>query len=88
MYELLAIWSSDDIKGDLFGVDDDIKLKEIDKYTEHSRLLGISIGCYNEQINRFKYPLKLVSCSFKGTYEDLDTPSYGDQNQGAGELYR
>lgn len=63
-------------------------MKEIDKHTDHNRGLGIHIGCYDNQIDKLKYPLKLVSCSYKGTYEDLDTPSYGDPNQGWGNYTR
>ena len=43
---------------------------------------GIDIGCYDDQIDRLKYPLKLVSMSYKGTYEDCTGRSYGDPNQG------
>jgi hypothetical protein len=57
-------------------------MKEKDKYTDHNRCLGINIGCYNEDILKLKYPLKLVSASFNGTYEDLDTCSLGDPEQG------
>ena len=58
------------------------------QYTSYNRNAGISIGCYDKQIDRLKYPLKLVSCSYKGSYEDLDTPSYSDPNQGFGPIYR
>jgi hypothetical protein len=57
-------------------------MKEIDEHTDHNRGLGIDIGCYDEDILKLKYPLKLVSASFKGTYEDLDKPSFGDPDQG------
>lgn len=46
------------------------------------RMIGIDIGCYDKEINSLKYPLKLVSVSFKGTYEDCDMISYGDDDQG------
>lgn len=80
MYELQAFWNAPEsvsYHGDEFP-----KLKEIDNLTDVNRCLGIDIGCYNEQILKLKYPLKLVSVSFKGTYEDLDTPSFGDPDQG------
>ena len=57
-------------------------MKEIDKYTDHNRGLGIDIGCYDKDILKLKYPLKLVSASFDGTYEDLETCSLGDPDQG------
>jgi hypothetical protein len=57
-------------------------MKEIDNYTDDNRGLGINVGCYDQDILKLKYPLKLVSASFKGTYEDLDNPSFGDPDQG------
>ncbi len=63
-------------------------LKEIDEYTDFNRNLRIDIGCYDEEIYKLKYPLKLISVSFKGSYEDLNKPSYGDLAQGVGERKR
>lgn len=94
MYELLAFWNADDEllnelnwsgkeKGEAPPM-----MKEKDEYTDSNRFVGIDIGCYDEQINRLKYPLKLVSASYKGTYEDCEGRSYGDPNQGFGPLYR
>lgn len=79
MYELLAFWNKvDDLKYDgEFPL-----LKEIDGYTGYNRRLGIDIGCYDKDILKLKYPLKLVSSSFKGTYEDLESCSLGDPDQG------
>ena len=57
-------------------------MKEIDEYTDKNRNKGIAIGCYDEDILKLKYPLKLVSASFNGTYEDLETCSLGDPDQG------
>lgn len=37
---------------------------------QENRYKGLEIGCYNEEIARLKYPLKLVSASYKGTYEE------------------
>ena len=85
MYELLAFWNKDiiDAKGKTLLYDNDLpKLKEIDQYTDSNRGLGIDIGCYTHQIDMLKYPLKLVSCSYKGTYEDLNARSYADPDQG------
>lgn len=79
MYELLAFWNN----ADNLKYDGDYPLmKEIDQYTDHNRCIGIDMGCYDEQILRLKYPLKLVSASFKGTYEDLKTCSLSDPDQG------
>lgn len=79
MYELLAFWNkADDLK---FNGEYPL-MKEIDEYTDRNRNEGIAIGCYDEDILKLKYPLKLVSASFNGTYEDLKTCSLGDPDQG------
>ena len=79
MYELLAFWNkADDLKFD----GEYPLMKEIDEYTDKNRSKGINIGCYDNEILNLKYPLKLVSVSFKGTYEDLETCSLGDHDQG------
>ena len=85
MYELLAFWNGCDVK---FNGDEKPLLKEIDEFTNGNRILGIDIGCYDEQIDKLKYPLKLVSPSYNGTYEDLNKPSYGDPDQGFFERSR
>lgn len=79
MYELQAFWNApDEVKyNGEFPL-----MKEIDDYTCKNRIVGINIGCYDADILELKYPLKLVSASFKGTYEDLDRPSLGDPDQG------
>ncbi|KRN10794.1 hypothetical protein [Liquorilactobacillus mali] len=84
MYELLAFWNKDQLSmgGELRFNGDFPKLKSVDEYTDRNRGLGIDIGCYDNQIDKLKYPLKLVSVGFKGSYEDLDKPSYGDPKQG------
>ena len=79
MYELLAFWN----KADGLKYDGEYPaMKEIDGYTDHNRCLGIEIGCYDNDIARLKYPLKLVSASFNGAYEDLSGRSFGDPDQG------
>ena len=54
---------------------------------QSNRCKGIDIGCYDEQIDKLKYPLKLVSASYKGTYEECDMRSYGDPEQGFRKTY-
>lgn len=98
MYELLAFWNgemvydSENLVKDKLLYDeskDNIPtMKEIDKYTDKNRSIGIDIGCYRDEINKLKYPLKLVSPSFNGCYEDLNKPSYRDPNQGFGNIRR
>jgi len=85
MYEILAFWNNPKA----VKYDGDFPLmKEIDLYTDRNRNKGIDIGCYDEDILKLKYPLKLVSPSFKGTYEDLETCSLGDPDQGGGQRKR
>lgn len=54
---------------------------------QDNRSKGIHIGCHKEDIDKLKYPLKLVSFSFKGTYEDCEGRSYNDPNQGLLKTY-
>lgn len=84
MYELLAFWNNDLIGGTHLRYNGDVfpLMKEVDEHTEHNRGIGIDIGCYDKDIDNLIYPLRLVSISYKGTYEDLNKPSYGDPNQG------
>lgn len=98
MYELLAFWNADAIIP--YSNDSTVRsrlkyygnefplLKEIDEHTRHNRSIGIDIGCYDAQMDKLKYPLKLVSASYTGTYEDCDGRSYGDPNQGGAPVYR
>lgn len=98
MYELLAFWNADkkipfgngETVRDRLQYDGDVfpSMKEIDEHTDENRSLGIDIGCHDAEIDRLKYPLKLVSASYTGTYEECDGRSYGDPNQGWGALYR
>ena len=85
MYELLAFWNKAD---GLKYIGEYPLMKEIDHYTDDNRGRGIDIGCYDNQILELKYPLKLVSSSFMGTYEDLETCSLGDPDQGWGQRKR
>ena len=80
MYELLAIWNVPEMCK--FDVPFKDTLKEIDEYTDFNRSIGIDIGCYDKDIDKLKYPLKLVSMEYNGEYEDLKKPSYGDPDQG------
>lgn len=49
---------------------------------EDNRGIGIDIGCYEEQVDHLKYPLKLVSASYRGAYEQCKGRSYDDPEQG------
>lgn len=95
MYELLAFWNADSAQKrgefviNLLEYDGDFtRMKEIDEHTDQNRLVGINIGCYDHQIDKLKYPLKLVSASYTGTYEECEGRSYGDPAQGFYPLTR
>ena len=94
MYELLAFWNADEStlsKLNWLGKDEGAHapmMKEIDEFTSKNRSVGIGIGCYDPQINQLRYPLKLVSASYTGTYEECEGRSYSDPNQGWGPIYR
>lgn len=94
IYELLAFWNADmpykngTVRNYLRYDDEFPLMKEIDGYTDDNRYIGIDIGCYNNEIDKLKYPLKLVSVSYKGTYEECDGKSYNDPEQGFRETYR
>lgn len=80
MYELLAFWNG--CEGLNYSTKEYPKMKEIDEFTDNNRNKGINIGCYDKDILQLKYPLKLVSVSFKGSYEDCLDCSLGDPDQG------
>ena len=94
MYELLAFWNADmpykdGLVRDYLKYDGEFPLmKEICDYTDNNRIIGIDIGCYDHDINKLKYPLKLVSPQYNGTYEQCTGKSYGDPDQGFYETYR
>ena len=99
MYEIIAFWNADKhmpfaddpnetVRDNLKWDGDFPALKEIDEYTDDNRSLGIDIGCYDNQIDKLKYPLKLVSASYEGTYEECEGKSYNDPDQGFYETYR
>lgn len=90
LYGVLAYWNK--CEGMIYDGDDypttmeDI-LNRGNTCLQNNRRKGINIGCYDDQIDRLKYPLKLVSASYKGTYEDCEGKSYGDPDQGFGKTY-
>jgi hypothetical protein len=90
LYGILAYWNK--CEGMIFDGDEypstmqDI-LERGNTHEQENRCKGIRIGCYDEQIDKLKYPLKLVSASYKGTYEECDMRSYGDPNQGFYKTY-
>ena len=87
MYELLAFWNAEGEKKEMLRFDGEYPMmKEVDANTSFNRAVGIGMGSYEHQIDKLKYPLKLVSASYKGTYEECDGVSYFDPCQGAESL--
>jgi hypothetical protein len=80
MYELLAFWN--ECEGLKYNGTDKPKMKEIDDHTDDNRNAGIEIGCYSNQIDELKYPLKLVSVWYDKSYEECEGRSYVDPLQG------
>lgn len=80
MYELLAFWncSPDHLKFD----GEFNPMKQIDQHTDENRCFGIDIGCYDLDVSKLEYPLKLVSPEYNGTYESCLARSYCDPDQG------
>ena len=90
LYGILAYWNK--CEGMIFDGDEypstmqDI-LERGHTRNQNNRCKGIDIGCYDVQVDKLKYPLKLVSASYKGTYEECERRSYSDPNQGLCKTY-
>ena len=94
LYGVLAYWNNPIKFADLrnsYGTKDMPEMMRIicfgETLNQGNRCEGIEIGCYDEQVDKLVYPLKLVSASYKGTYEECDGRSYGDPNQGFYKTY-
>ena len=90
LYGILAYWNK--CEGMIFDGDEyPSTMKDIlergKTYLQENRCKGIEIGCWDEDIDKLKYPLKLVSASYKGTYEECYMRSYGDPEQGFIKTY-
>lgn len=86
MYELLSFWNS--IDGLKYNGSEKPLMKEIDEHTIYNRGKGIDLGCNDEDMAKLKYPLKLVSMDFRGTYETCKSYSTNDPDQGFFPRYR
>lgn len=90
LYGILAYWNKRPnmiYDGDKYpSTMEDILTKGKTGHNDN-RWRGINIGCLNGDIDKLKYPLKLVSASYKGTYEDCEGRSYSDPNQGFFKTY-
>lgn len=90
LYGILAYWNKCkgmQYQGDTYPATIQEILELGDTCSDNNRTKGIYIGCHKEDIDKLKYPLKLVSVSFKGTYEDCEGRSYNDPNQGLLKTY-
>lgn len=90
LYGILAYWNKCDgmrYKGNEYPATMKDILERGNTCLQENRCKGIDIGCYDEQVDKLKYPLKLVSVSYKGTYEDCEGRSYRDPNQGFEKTY-
>lgn len=90
LYGILAYWNKCDgmiFDGEEYPSTMEDILERGNTCRQENRRKGIHIGCYDEEIDKLKYPLKLVSASYKGTYEDCEGRSYGDPNQGFFKTY-
>ena len=83
---MLFYWNNPKEIKKLQGTDDMPDMMKIicfgETLEQYIRCSGIEIGCYDNQVDKLKYPLKLVSSSYKGTYEECEMRSYGDPDQG------
>lgn len=90
LYGILAYWNKCDgmiFDGDEYPSTMEDILKRGKTTLQNNRCKGIDIGCSNADVDKLKYPLKLVSVSYKGTYEECDGRSYDDPEQGFCKTY-
>lgn len=90
LYGILAYWNK--CEGMIYESENyPSTMEEILKFgntcRQCNRCKGIEIGCYDDQMDKLKYPLKLVSASYRGTYEECEGRSYIDPNQGFYKTY-
>jgi hypothetical protein len=79
LYGILAYWNKCDgmiFDGEEYPSTMEDILKRGKTRLQSNRCKGIDIGCYDKDIDKLKYPLKLVSVSYKGTYEECEGRSY------------
>ena len=88
VYELLALWNSAelvDVAVNLLGYDEEeARVKFMGgAFTRFARNVGIRIGCYDDDMVRLQYPLRVVPIEdASASYETVGGVSVGDPNQG------
>lgn len=90
LYGILAYWNKCDgmiFDGDEYPSTMEDILKRGNTCNQKNRCKGIDIGCDDDDINKLKYPLKLVSASYNGTYEECNGKSYDDPDKGFYKTY-
>ena len=90
LYGILAYWNKCEgmiYEGDEYPSTMKDILERGNTRLQSNRCKGIDIGCYDADIDNLKYPLKLVSVSYNGTYEECNMRSYGDPEQGFSKTY-
>lgn len=99
LYDLIAIFNAEDLEENELNnkikqLHKEKKLPTVEEVVSFIgndsslRSVGINIGCYDEQLDSLKYPLKVVPISEDVKYEDCNFISYGDPNQGFEYDYR
>jgi len=88
LYELIAMWNSAelvDVAVNLLGLDEEeARVKFMGgAFTRFARNVGIRIGCYDDDMVRLQYPLRVVPIeNASASYETVGGVSVGDPNQG------
>ena len=85
LYGILAYWNKCEgmqYEGDSYPFSMDEILERGNTSLQENRCKGIRIGCHDKDMKNLKYPLKLVSESYVGTYEDCNMVSFDDPEQG------
>ena len=85
LYGILAYWNHCKgmrYNGDHYPQTMDEILQYGQTHNPGNRCAGIDIETYDNRTDTLQYPLKLVSASYKGTYEECPGRSYSDPNQG------
>lgn len=88
VYELVALWNSVelvDVAVNLLGLDEEeARVKFMGgAFTRFARNVGIRIGCYDDDMVRLQYPLRVVPIeNASASYETVGGVSVGDPNQG------